>query len=573
MSDEESSSSSSSSDDDGKEEMDLAEIKLQQMRRTARQRADNKAGRGNARIGGLQSYEDMQREHGLKRMQQGLRDLLSLHTPPELSSICGVLKLSVKEKASTSIKLIIEYASQGGSMKPERTQDLLNKCWEGACFEYLKTVGHPAMTMFLDPRETIIKIWRDGGLVGNEDFVPHFVAREVKKRYEWVTSPDIEEKLVDLRQIQEKVKVTEKEMLTGSDFNYVLAFLKQMHQLRGLETAARDYVIGELEIARSRIDSQKESQMMIRDDMAEVEEKLVTLTGTISDQLAYSETMAETYMNENIQVETDLQRLTDIMESYIESEEDRAEAGGGTAQASGLRHQDLSRQSIKNLHRKMQMYRNMRDEHDEELRERARDHIDEITRLEKTVRDLEHKLEYGTRERLEHEMYRTEAENDVKFCTKKMLKMSMKAHFNHQESWAFGLRRQAEVSDLSQKQIQLKVILSECMKDKNQIINKIGSHINEIMNTLSPQEMLECNESIKMAAHDDFARRWRKQLKLMEKDTKKKGPKKTIASTGGTKKEKKSEEKAESGDDTSKASKTSKTSKGGKKKAAKKKKK
>ena len=43
-------------------------------------------------------------------------------------------------------------------------------------------------------------------------------------------------------------------------------------------------------------------------------------------------------------------------------------AGGGTAQASSMRHPDLSRSSIKQLHRKMQEYRNMRDEHDEELR-------------------------------------------------------------------------------------------------------------------------------------------------------------------------------------------------------------
>ena len=71
---------------------------------------------------GLQSYEDMQREHGLKRMTEGLRALLGLHTPPELSSICGVLKLPVKEKGSTSLKAIIDYASQGGKMDPDRTK-------------------------------------------------------------------------------------------------------------------------------------------------------------------------------------------------------------------------------------------------------------------------------------------------------------------------------------------------------------------------------------------------------------------------------------------------------------------
>ena len=66
---------------------------------------------------GLQSYEDMMREHALNRMQDGLKKILMLHTPPELSSICGVLTLSVKEKASTSIRLIVEHASKGGRLK------------------------------------------------------------------------------------------------------------------------------------------------------------------------------------------------------------------------------------------------------------------------------------------------------------------------------------------------------------------------------------------------------------------------------------------------------------------------
>jgi hypothetical protein len=67
------------------------------------------------------------------------------------------------------------------------------------------------------------------------------VAREVKRRYEWVTSPDLEEKLVDLRLQQEKVKKAEKEMLTGHDFTYVLDYLKKMNSLRGTENGFREY--------------------------------------------------------------------------------------------------------------------------------------------------------------------------------------------------------------------------------------------------------------------------------------------------------------------------------------------
>jgi hypothetical protein len=162
MSDSESSSSSSSSDDgrDVKDDVDIADIKLQQLRRKARAKAEAKEGKGNARLSGLQSFDDMMREHALQRMQDGMKALLMLHTPSELSSICGVLELSVKEKASTSIRMIIEYASQGQRLDPARMKSLLSIMWEGALFEYLKSIGHPVISMFVDPRDTIMKIWQ-----------------------------------------------------------------------------------------------------------------------------------------------------------------------------------------------------------------------------------------------------------------------------------------------------------------------------------------------------------------------------------------------------------------------------
>ena len=84
-----STSSSSSSDDDYRDDVDEAEIKLQQMRRKARAKAEAARGGGQSRMAGLQSYEDMKQEHALKRTEEGLKKVLSLHTPGELSSICG----------------------------------------------------------------------------------------------------------------------------------------------------------------------------------------------------------------------------------------------------------------------------------------------------------------------------------------------------------------------------------------------------------------------------------------------------------------------------------------------------
>ena len=71
------------------------------------------------------------------RMQDGLRKLLELHSPVELSSICGCLKLKTQEKANTSIDQILIYASETGELDAERIKNVFKFMWEGALWEYL----------------------------------------------------------------------------------------------------------------------------------------------------------------------------------------------------------------------------------------------------------------------------------------------------------------------------------------------------------------------------------------------------------------------------------------------------
>ena len=293
-SDRSSTESSSSDSDDAREDFDEAEIKLQQMRRKARAKAEAARGGGNKRMEGLQSFESMQAEHALKRTEDGLKKVLALHTPPELSSICGVLKLAVKQKGTDSTRLIIDSVSENGRVQADRMLTLLDLMWEGALFEYLRCIGHPIHSMFVDPRETVLKLWEEGGMLGLGTFVPHFVAREVKKRNEWVISPDIETRMVQLREMQEVVKLAEKNVLTGHDFNNILHYFKKMNELRKYEADTREYTVSQLETARARLDSHKETTIMMRDDMAELENKLMTLAGAISEELAYVPTSTST---------------------------------------------------------------------------------------------------------------------------------------------------------------------------------------------------------------------------------------------------------------------------------------
>ena len=386
-----------------------------------------------------------------------------------------------------------------------------------------------------------------------------------------------------LRREQEFVKRAEKEMLTGADFTYVLKYLKKLNNLRGLENGFREYAMGELEIARSRLDSQKETATMIREDQAELEEKLIVLSQAMSEKLAYSEFVAETYMKDNIQTETDLQRLTEIMESYIEAEEDRAESGGGTAQAASLRHADLSRQTVRNLHGKMQEYRNMRDEHDEQLRERARGHVAEIDRLEKHLLELEHKLEYTTRDLVFHRARADAAEEDVKFCAKKMMKMAINKQFGVQESWAFGLRRALLVTDYERKMSEAKILCKAALQESdNPLVVLMAQGINDIFQLISPDDQRELNEIESMTKADAFSLKLRRYLKEREQMSKGK-PKKAGNKDDGVDSKKSSKSKKgddddddeddEGGKDSKKTGKKSKKGKGGDKEKGDKKKK
>lgn len=79
--------------------------------------------------------------HAMKRMQEGLTKLLTLHTPVELSSLCGCLQLKVQQKAATSMDLILRYASETEELDEERIQHILRFMWEGALWEYLHSIG------------------------------------------------------------------------------------------------------------------------------------------------------------------------------------------------------------------------------------------------------------------------------------------------------------------------------------------------------------------------------------------------------------------------------------------------
>ena len=165
------------------------EARLAHLRRGARDKAPN---RFEAKLAGLKTPEEIQREHSMVRIKEGLNHILMLHTPVELSSVCGVLGLKVQQKPKQSLEQIMGYALSDPKQEEGKLNRVLSCLWEGAVFEYLRAIGHPVYNELNDPRLTVAKIWQQGGILDTRTaFVPHFVRREVKSRYANVQAEDI----------------------------------------------------------------------------------------------------------------------------------------------------------------------------------------------------------------------------------------------------------------------------------------------------------------------------------------------------------------------------------------------
>ena len=125
-----------------------------------------------------------------------------------------------------------------------KLQTVIDNIWEGAIHEYCACTGHPQLTRRQNPRSWLLKLWTEGGfLMTNKPFVPHYIRREVQKRYTWITAEDVLHRLRDLRNTQEKAKRAEREVVQEHDYSNILTYFNCMSELRREETEVRDYVM------------------------------------------------------------------------------------------------------------------------------------------------------------------------------------------------------------------------------------------------------------------------------------------------------------------------------------------
>jgi hypothetical protein len=459
------------------------------------------------------------KSHAFKRMQDGMRKILSLHTAVELSSICGCLQLKAQQKATTSIDQILKYAGEAGELDENRVKNILKYLWEGALWEYLHSIGHPIHTMVIDPKITILKLWEHGGfLEGPNSFVPHFISREVKRRNEWIQSEDIQARLAKIRDAQDSAKIAERKVVSEHDYTNILTYFNQMSNLRGLENNTREYLIAELEIARSRIDSYEESTRMLRSQLGEMEKKFLDITDRLNVQLAHTEFLFEDSVAQREALEVYLVRTNNILQTYIDNEENREEHGGGTLQPMKLRglEKDCPFVSIKELNQKLQLYRNQRNDWDDSLRKQSRDYVDEIHSLKDEIAELTRKYNHL------FDQYEKSVK-DVEELTRRHVLLDRKdireeerLKYQKEFGWNLAIKYSSIRRQYEQEHLKIKPLLLAGTLSEQPFVRKISLSLLQSLSGMinNRQEALRIQENMSMSVEDFCSR----QFEVEEKD-------------------------------------------------------
>ena len=199
-------------------------------------------------------------DHASVRMEQGLIALLNLHTPNELSSICGNLNLKILQKGGNSMKQIMKAVRDGKNfISRESAETLLKLFWEQPILEYLRSIGHPAHSMSrVNPKDSVLAMWISGGFLTSQPpggFTPYFIARNVKRRYLTEEHSEIKRKMDVIRMQVERAKDMERLLLSENGYGHIVRYFREVSELRLLENAFRDHLMSELDISRAEMDS------------------------------------------------------------------------------------------------------------------------------------------------------------------------------------------------------------------------------------------------------------------------------------------------------------------------------
>jgi hypothetical protein len=400
-------------------------------------------------------------------------------------------------------------------------------------------------------------IWEKGGMMGSRSFTPHFIAREVKKRYDWKMDDDIANRFDSLRFAQENAKKAEKLVIQEHNYQRILGYFHEMASLRKQETEVRDYLAGELTIARARLKSQEETAKMSSENLEELEIKLIDITESLNKELGHFETMADIEQKRNIKNEIDIQRIYEIVDSYKGVLDDK-DSAVPTKFPLKLSKPEESSPSVRKVYNTLADYFSFTEKRDEELRARIKGLTEERDNLSKKCHQLEAAY---------HEAHKTEANavvqldnlrEVIQILMKRNVAHELKEQFGGGESMGIAMRYAAKVHEINNQYKALKPTLLNGIQSTNYLVVLLCQQIIKVLELDKHEDVSRVLETLIMQREDAAAARIRKgavakKPKGKQPATKGKSDTASVASSKGTDDTKKSKKakKKEDKDDTS----------------------
>jgi hypothetical protein len=277
------------------------------------------------------------------------------------------------------------------------------------------------------------------------------VAREVQHRHAWAQSADITSRLSELRELQEASKAAERRVLSDHDYSHILAYFKKMHDLRRAEAGTREFLVGELEAARGRVAGGVSAAQLGREQLEECERMAMAVADDLNARLSRAESAAQRMVNDHYALAADLHRLIAVVDNFSTTPEGEA----------SIRMCEINKasSSIKELHRKLHLFKELRDDRNRQLREKELIHLEEIEKLSARVRELEDKLR-------ESESMRAVEVEKTKNVSQELLRAAHRTgreafllRSSAREGWASSVRFASKAASLQGAINQLKPLL------------------------------------------------------------------------------------------------------------------
>lgn len=504
-----------------------------------------------------------------KRIDTGVRACLMLHTATELSSICGVLGLRSLERATSSIDQIISYCKEEDDFSEPKVLKTVNNMWEGALFEYLKSIGHPALTS-QDPKLTVMKIWRQGGFheYDSSSFTPHYIKKHILTRHDNDLSEDISRPLSKLKQAETVMKYTERELFEEHNYTNALLYFQQLGDIRRMETELRDYLIHQLESIRTDIDRAESNVKLGQEMIIESEERYikgyeemiyekgiieVCYEDELKERLKHNQLLFELkemveQLNEQTRKEyqilhhstTTALNIAKKYQSYLSSPESNLPFILPHS-SSGSNHSSTSLSSHPQLHAIHTLLLQNHQKHrqsKEILTDQLTGQSLRILQLQTEIQHLNQTLEIEQHKSHQLQSRLIATQHEVRTGAKQIIEQQVNATSHQQIAWKYTLRLKGQLHEYEEKLANLSNVIQTAIQTKSPLLRSFCFALNNILSIVPTHTLNERYEGGEMAREDERSEVVRQDLlraALLSGSSKLK-KKKKLVKKGGKKK-------------------------------------